>query len=389
MATTETTKVGWGARLGTSIRGVIFGLILFVIGFPVLFKNEGNYRKTAQTLDEGEGACIAVESPDKIDPEMNGKLVHMTGMANTEDVLSDDAFGVSATAIRLSRKVEMYQWREHSKTEEKKKLGGSVEKTTTYTYDKDWSDEVISSSDFKEPGHDNPAAMEFASEDRTASAVSFGAFKLNERQIARIGSAQAYQFPTDFVCRVERVQMQGSTIYVPEQATRTNKLNNRVVATQPRIGDMRVKFEVVYPHDISIVAKQRGDTFVGYTAKTGKKVDLLSDGIRDSAEMFASARSGNAMFTWFVRVGGFMLMFFGLSMVLKPLSVLADVLPSLGDIIEMGAGIVAFIIALICAFVTIAVAWLFYRPVVAILLLAAAGGFAWWLIMKKRKAVAI
>ena len=389
MAVTETTKVGWGSRLGTSIKGVLFGLILFVIGFPVLFTNEGNYVKMAKALDEGEGACIAVESPDEIDPEMNGKLVHMTGRANTKDVLSDDAFGVSATAIRLSRKVEMYQWREHRKTEEKKKLGGSVEKTTTYTYDKDWSDEVISSSDFKEPGHDNPAAMEFASEDRTASAVSFGAFKLNERQIARIGSAQAYQFPTDFVCRVERVQMQGSTIYVPEQATRTNKLNNRVVATQPRIGDMRVKFEVVYPHDISIVAKQRGDTFVGYTAKTGKKVDLLSDGIRDSAEMFASARSGNSMFTWFVRVGGFMLMFFGLSMVLKPLSVLADVLPILGDIIEMGAGIVAFIIALICAFVTIAVAWLFYRPVVAILLLAAAGGFAWWLIMKKRKAAAI
>ncbi|MBQ2630037.1 MAG: primosome assembly protein PriA, partial [Kiritimatiellae bacterium] len=166
MAVTETTKVGWGSRLGTSIKGVLFGLILFVIGFPVLFTNEGNYVKMAKALDEGEGACIAVESPDEIDPEMNGKLVHMTGRANTKDVLSDDAFGVSATAIRLSRKVEMYQWREHRKTEEKKKLGGSVEKTTTYTYDKDWSEEVISSSDFKEPGHDNPAAMEFASEDR-------------------------------------------------------------------------------------------------------------------------------------------------------------------------------------------------------------------------------
>ena len=389
MAVTETTKVGWGSRLGTSIKGVLFGLILFVIGFPVLFTNEGNYVKTAKALDEGEGACIAVESPDAIDPEMNGKLVHMSGRADTKDVLSDDTFGVSATAIRLSRKVEMYQWREHSKTEEKKKLGGSVEKTTTYTYDKAWSDELISSSDFKESGHDNPASMEFVSEERTASAVSFGAFKLNERQIARIGSAQAYHFPTDFVCRVERVQMQGSTIYVPEQATRTNKLNNRVVASQPRIGDMRVTFEVVYPHDISIVAKQRGDTFVAYTAKTGKKVDLLADGIRDSAEMFASARSGNSMFTWFVRIGGFMLMFFGLSMVLKPLSVLGDVLPILGDIIEMGAGIVAFIVALVCALVTIAIAWLFYRPVIAILLLAAAGGFAWWLIMKKRKTAAV
>ena len=385
MAVTETTKIGWGSRLGSSIKGVLFGLILFVIGFPVLFTNEGNYVKTAKALDEGEGVCIALESPDAVDPEMDGKLVHVSGKADTKEVLSDDTFGASATAIRLSRKVEMYQWRENSKTEEKKKLGGGVEQKTTYTYDKVWSDELISSSDFKESGHDNPAAMEFMSEEKTASAVTLGAFRLNERQIARIGSAKAYQVPTNAVCGVERIQRQGPYIYVPEQATRSNKLNNRVVASQPRIGDMRVSFEVTYPHDISIVAKQRGDSFVGYTAKTGKKVDLLSDGVRDSAEMFASARSGNSMFTWFVRVGGFILMFLGLSMVLKPLSVLADVLPILGDIVEMGTGIVAFLVALVCAFVTIAVAWVFYRPVVAILLLAVAGAFVFWLVKKRKQ----
>ena len=389
MAVTETTKVSWSSRLGSSIKGVLFGLIIFVIGFPVLFTNEGNYVKTAKALNEGESVCIALESADTVDPEMDGKLVHVSGKADTKDVLSDDTFGVSIAAIRLSRKVEMYQWRENSKTEEKKKLGGSVEKKTTYTYEMVWADELISSSDFKESGHDNPAAMEFTSEEWTATAVTLGAFRLNERQIARIGSAKAYQVPTNAVCGVERIQRQGPYIYVPGYATRSNNKNNRVAATQPRIGDMRVSFEVVYPHDISIVAKQRGDSFVGYTAKTGKKVDLLSDGIRDSAEMFASARSGNSMFTWFVRIGGFILMFLGLSMVLKPLSVLADVLPILGDIVEMGTGIVAFFVALVCALVTIAVAWLFYRPVVAILLLAAAGGFVCWLIMKKRKAAAV
>ena len=118
MAVTETETIGWGSRLGGSIKGVLFGLGLFVLGFPVLFWNEGNYVKTAKALDEGEGACVAVESNASVDPEMNGKLVHMTGKADTQDVLTDDAFGVSATAIRLSRKVEMYQWIEHSKTTE-------------------------------------------------------------------------------------------------------------------------------------------------------------------------------------------------------------------------------------------------------------------------------
>ena len=170
--------------------------------------------------------------------------------------------------------------------------------------------------------------------------------------------------------------------------TRNNALNNRDVATQTRIGDMRVTFRVIYPHDVSIIAKQKGDSFIDYTAKNGKKVDMLSDGVKDAAEMFAAARSANTVLTWLVRVGGFLLMFIDLSMVLKPLSVLADVLPILGDIVEMGTGLVAGLAALVCSLVTIAVAWLFYRPVLGIALLAAAGFFAWKLIQKRKAAKA-
>ena len=384
MAVTETTKVSWGSRLGASIKGILAGLALFVVGFPVLFWNEGNSVKTAKALDEGEGACIPVESIEKIDPEMEGQLVHMTGKATTSDVLSDDQFGVSATAIALARKTEMYQWVEHSKTEEKKNLGGSVTKTTTYTYSQEWVDSAIDSSGFKEQGHDNPGMIEFPSEETRAANVSFGAFRLSESQIGRIGSEQAYAFPTDFVCKVERVQIQGRTIYVPNKTTRDNEKNNRDVASQPRVGDMRVNFSVVYPHDISIVAKQKGDTFVGYLAKTKKKIDMLSDGVKDAAEMFEAARSANTMMTWIVRLVGFLLMFFGLSMVPKPLSVLADVLPILGNIVEIGTGLVAGVIAFVCALVTIAIAWIFYRPVLGILLLAAAGA-AIFLLWKKKQ----
>ena len=384
MAVTETTTEGWGSRLGSSIKGVLVGIGLFVLGFPVLFWNEGNYVKTAKALDEGEGACVAVESNAKVDPEMDGKLVHMTGKADTKDVLTDDQFGVSVTAIRLERTVEMYQWIEESRSQKKKKLGGSEETVTTYTYKKDWVEEAIDSSGFKEPGHDNPGVMEFTSDKTLAANVSFGAFNLSSKQIELIGSAQDYKFPTNFVCKVDRVKVSGTTIYVPNAETRNNSYNTRDVTSQARIGDMRVKFSVVYPHDISIVAKQRGDSFVGYTAKTGKKVDLLANGIKDSAEMFEAARSGNTTVTWLVRIGGFLLMFFGLSMVLKPLSVLADVLPILGDIVEMGAGLVAGLVALVCALVTIAVAWVFYRPVVGIILLAVAGFFVWKLYQKRK-----
>ena len=388
MAVTETTTESWGSRLGGSLKGVVVGLGLFVLGFPVLFWNEGNSVKTAKALDEGEGACVAVESAATVDPANEGRLVHMSAMAETKDVLSDDEFGISVTALALKRTVEMYQWEEECEEREKKNVGGSVTKTKTYTYRKVWSERAIDSSGFKEDGHENPGGLEFSSQETRAANVSFGAFRLNEQQIARIGAAKPYVFPEGFTCRVERVQMKGTTLFVPNRVTRENELNKRDVVSMPRIGDMRVTFTVVQPHEISLVAKQRGDTFVGYKAKTGKTVDLLQDGVADAAAMFQDARDANSMLTWILRLGGFLLMFFGLSMVLKPLSVLADVLPFLGDLVGMGIGAVAGLVALVCALVTIALAWLFYRPVLGVALLAAAAFFVWKLVQRRRKAKA-
>ena len=384
---TETTTESWGSRLGGSIRGVIIGLALFIGGFPVLFMNEGRSVKTAKAIDEGEGACIAVESNEKVDPEYEGKLVHMTGKADTKDVLLDSSFGVSATAIKLKREVEMFQWVEESRSEKKKKLGGSEETVTTYKYTMDWSSSVINSSEFHQPtGHENPGVIEFPEEEQQAANVSFGAFRLSEKQIGMIGSSRDFTFPTNFVCAIPRVQVKGKIIYVPNADTRNNEKNNRDVATQPRIGDLRVTFHVVYPHDISIVAKQKGDTFIDYTAKNGRKLNYLANGLEDAAAMFESARSSNAFITWVIRLGGFLMMFFGLSMVFKPLSVLADVLPILGDIVEMGMGLVAGLIALACALVTISIAWIFYRPVLGGILLAVAGFFIWLVYQKRRAA---
>ena len=120
----------------------------------------------------------------------------------------------------------------------------------------------------------------------------------------------------------------------------------------------------------------------------GQKLNYLADGVKDAAEMFETARTNNKIMTWLVRIGGFLLMFIGLSMVLKPLSVLADVLPILGDIVEMGMGLVAGLLALVCALVTIAIAWLFYRPILGVILLAVAGFFIWKLIQKRKAAKA-
>ena len=100
-------------------------------------------------MKEGASAVVSVSSETK-DLTNEGKLVHFTGIARTPSVLTDVDFGVGGSALKLRRIVEMYQWEENSKSDTREKLGGGTETTTTYTYDQDWFDRVIDSSNFKE-----------------------------------------------------------------------------------------------------------------------------------------------------------------------------------------------------------------------------------------------
>ena len=67
-------------------------------------------------------------------------------------------------------------------------------------------------------------------------------------------------------------------------------------------------------------------------------------------------------------------MVLGISMVLKPLSVLADVIPVLGDVVGAGTGIIALLAGLALSSITIALAWIGYRPLIALVLLGVGAG---------------
>ena len=368
MAVTETTTIGWGSRLGSSFKGILFGLGLFIAGFPLLFWNEG--RAVTDTKTNEEGAASVVEAAaGEVDPSQEGKLVHVVGEATTQDVLSDGEYGVSATAIRLAREVEMYQWVEDSETHEEKKLGGKIERTTTYSYRKAWMARPVSSDGFKEQqGHVNPPARrELGTKRQFAKNVTLGVRKLNDKQIGEIGGEEKLLVKYQPVTTNEFFEISGT---VPE----------------PRVGDIRVTYSVVKPHVVTVVAAQLGSTFMAYTAKSTKKqISHVMDGAIDAEGVFAAAERGNTILTWFLRLAGFLMMFFGVKAVLNPLVVLGDVVPFIGTIVNIGTSVIAFAVAAPCALVTIAVAWLFYRPVVSCVLLAAAGAIV-FLVWKRRKA---
>ena len=114
------------------------------------------------------------------------------------------------------------------------------------------------------------------------------------------------------------------------------------------------------------MAQQRGNTFQPYRTSVGRSLEMLSPGDVTAAQMFSDEERANAIVTWLVRAGGFLLMLFGAYCVLRPMAVLASVLPFAGSLVSFGLGLVAFALAAPLSLLTIAVAWMFYRPMLAI-----------------------
>ena len=162
-------------------------------------------------------------------------------------------------------------------------------------------------------------------------------------------------------------------------------------AAPAQIGDLRVKFTIIRPHKISIAAAQKGDTFTSYVASNDETIFLMSDGEKSAKQMFTSAEKGNSIMTWVLRIIGFLLMKAGFSSILRPLSVLGDVVPFIGNIIGAGIGIISTLVAFPLSLLVIAIAWLFYRPVVSIALLVAIGAGIFFLFkkIKEKKAAAV
>ncbi len=366
---TEVTSKNWFSRIGESIKGIIFGIIVIPLTIILLWWNEGRAVTTANSLKEGAAAVVHVAA-DKVDPANDKKLVHVTGEAKTDAPVVDNEFGVSSPALRLVRTEVIYQWVEDKKSETKQKVGGGEETKTTYTYDKKWVDEPVKSDEFKKPdGHKNEGDLLAGNANINAAKVTLGAFDVPEAFVKEMGSpiaravtdADLATLPADLK---DGTQIKDGAFYFGANPK------------DPKIGDVRVSYEIVKPGTFSILAAQLGETFEPYQTKAGDNLSFIEEGTVSAEMMFKNAASANAIITWLVRLGGFLFMAFGFMAIMKPLSVLGSVIPFIGNIIGMGTGLISFVLAGTISFLVIAIAWIFVRPLLGIVLLVLAiGGF--------------
>lgn len=377
MASQTVVTVSWLSRLKQSIAGVVFGLAVVVAMVVLLFWNEGRAVRTADALEEGAGAVINA-SEARVDPANEGRLVHVAGQVGVSGPLADSHFGVEVPALQLRRKVEMFQWAEQSTTDRKANLGGSETQVTHYSYVQQWASQRLDSSRFNEAAaHTNPA-MTIEAATFTASGARLGAWQLDEQVIARMGAVQPHKVRAEDAAALLRALPVGSNASIVE-----GQVYLSANPAQPQIGDYRISYEVLPLGPVSVVGRQQGNTVGRYTSASGEPLLIVHAGVVPATAMFDAAVSSNTTQSWIFRGLGIAGLIFGFSTVLRPLSVAGSVLPLLGSVLATGSGLVAAVLGIGLGSLTIAAAWLFHRPLLAIAIvvvgLALVGGLVWLL----------
>ena len=139
----------------------------------------------------------------------------------------------------------------------------------------------------------------------------------------------------------------------------------------PQIGDMSVTFTKVMPGEASVIAVVNGDKLQSYVAKNGKTLSVLTSGAVSMENMFENQHKSNSFMTWILRFIGLFLVVTGFKGIFGILVDLLKVLPFMADIVGLGVGLICKVLGLAWSLLIIAMAWLFYRPVIAGVLLAA------------------
>eukprot|EP00457_Paulinella_chromatophora_P004546 gb/GEZN01004558.1/.p1 GENE.gb/GEZN01004558.1/~~gb/GEZN01004558.1/.p1 ORF type:complete len:512 (-),score=74.61 gb/GEZN01004558.1/:363-1898(-) len=168
------------------------------------------------------------------------------------------------------------------------------------------------------------------------------------------------------------------------------------------VGDVRISFDVIRPEQYTIIAGlafQHGDaqqypkleTFqvmrygeftvppccsMGCCAvfnmlgSVANDVDELTPGMISPEEMVKQMKAADYTKLKIMRLVTFLMFFVGFYLIFNPIVVLLSVVAIIGNIVSVGLWLFAFVFAFLMTITTVCFAWLYYRPLRAILLAA-------------------
>jgi hypothetical protein len=428
---TSTKSESFFDRMKASVGEFFMGIILFIFSIPVLWFNERRAAQMESVIAEGYQKCESIEA-DKVDPDKYGSLVHIVGRAHATEEVTDERFEgatFNEGCIILKTTSEMYQWVETKTVQDEERLGGGRDRTTRYSYNKEWCSTFNGSNHDQDYSNQAPP-WELGTVDKVCAKVEYGsAFRLDQEKLLK----QAHNaVPVEIFPKSISAKASNKTLQKDGEYYHTCQ-----ALSSPQIGDMRVKFTHVADGDFTVIALQDEETngragFLPFRAISrglfgfqdakdeikalvaeGKKSESqlakedpcanlgclcccftivascftswatpqifhLYDGYKEKEDGFDMIKSETKCFMWVGRLIGWLMMFLGLVMIFSPIVTFLNVIPFLGPYIAKGVGFVigllSFLVTMALASVIAAAAWLFYRPLAALLFVALVWG---------------
>ena len=339
----------------------ILGFIILIASIFALFINEHNYVNAIKIANFAEKNAIIVSAND-LNPSNDNKLIFTNGSAYSQELLTDSIVRIP-NAIALFRNTEIYQWEEIRKHRDNNKI--------SYTYRKTWSKNLINSDNFESSAYKNPKKMKYEPKNIYAHNIGLGKFYLSKEIIKNINSiSKITQLPYN----------SNFKIYNGFYFT-GNDYDN------PKIGDQKLSYSYI-PSGIklSIIAKQSGNHLENMNSKYGD-FSIVMNGEKDLKTMISDYKKNLTNNTWLIRGISLLFLFLGLNLIIQPIVNLGNTIPILGELTQMAAFASTLIITIALGTLIISLAWLLFRPEIAIPLIIIS--ILTIISLKKRKRVII
>lgn len=388
----------WFSKIAGSLKGILIGVVLFVVSIGLLYWNEG--RVDFSNIAEKAVTINATEQ----NTEAQNELVSVSGTLKTENLLGD-TYLQPANYIAISRKVEVYAWTETSESKSKTTNGENYvdaegENDTaaekTYIYKKEWTSNPKESSSFHFPAEHQNVGKPIENEMKHVDNATVGIYevdvaKANLPAFKDVTLNDANTILDEGVLTEDEDDEGESTAYYADFEDIAPSLEGNYIfkgfgtIDAPEIGDIRISYSALSAHqDVTVFGQLNGTKITPYIGDKNSKLYRVFNGTRD--ESLSQMSSEHTQSTWGLRALGFILMWVSLGMLLGPLSALLDFIPLVGDLSKSVIGIATFIVAGILSTLVVLISMILHNifAIIAVVIIII-GGILFFLKQKEAK----
>ena len=345
------------------------GLVMILAAAYIVSWNEGKavegFRAYLSGLDR-----ITLQFSGEVDLENEGRLLYVSGKTFGLGPLEDKEFGIKAEGLCLRRKVEMAQWVEKHYLEEDSR-GMEI---VGFSYGIAWSENLIDSSLYTKPDHDNPVERAHYSKSFAPKDASLEQFHLAPEVC---DSYKDYE-------KLEITEEIFNTI-PPNIKLRMRLFNGGLFLgfkpENPAAGNLFITFHVAAPQSASIVAKQSGKKLVPALTMEGKDMTGFRKGDVSSEEMYSFPPGHGIVLAAALRLLALGLLAFAFGLVISPTEPVVCAFPKFYGLLYQRPGQTAVLLSLSIILILAAPSWMELQPLItagmAAGALAAAGGIGY------------